>query len=115
MHANNEELVKRFALEMPVSRMVVNSPGALGGIGATINLVPALTLGCGAVGGSSTSHNIGPLDLMNTRNVAYGVRELEDIRELAVGATKEVASSLDLGDKEELINLLVKKIIEELK
>ena len=52
---------------------------------------------------------------MNTRNVAYGVRELEDIRELAVGATKEVASSLDLGDKEELINLLVKKIIEELK
>lgn len=115
MHANNEELVKRFALEMPVSRMVVNSPGALGGIGATINLVPALTLGCGAVGGSSTSHNIGPLDLMNTRNVAYGVRELEDIRELAVGATKEVAASLDLGDKEELINLLVKKIIEELK
>ncbi|MDO7203361.1 hypothetical protein Q5M85_03095 [Paraclostridium bifermentans] len=29
----------------------------------------ALTLGCGAIGGSSTSNNIGPLDLINIKKV----------------------------------------------
>ncbi len=33
MHANDEELVKKFALKMPVSRILVNTPAALGGIG----------------------------------------------------------------------------------
>ncbi|MGG7060760.1 acetaldehyde dehydrogenase, partial [Clostridium tertium] len=51
MHANDEELVKRFALNMPVSRILVNTPSALGGIGGSTNLTPALTLGCGAIGG----------------------------------------------------------------
>ena len=47
-----------------------NTPAALGGIGATTCLFPALTLGCGAVGGSSSSNNIGPLDLINIKRVA---------------------------------------------
>ena len=37
----------------------------------TTGLFPALTLGCGAVGGSSSSNNIGPLDLINIRRVAW--------------------------------------------
>ena len=44
-----------FAARVPASRIVVNTSSALGGIGATTNLMPALTLGCGAVGGSATS------------------------------------------------------------
>ncbi len=60
--------------------MLVNTPSALGGIGATTNLFPALTLGCGAIGGSSTSNNIGPLDLVNIKRVAWGVRELEELK-----------------------------------
>ena len=60
--------------------MLVNTPGALGGTGATTNLAPALTLGCGSVGGSATSDNITPLNLINIRRVAYGVKELEDLR-----------------------------------
>ena len=40
----------------------------------------ALTLGCGAVGGSSTSDNITPMNLINIRRVAWGVRELDEIR-----------------------------------
>lgn len=111
IHSKNKELVKTFALGMPTSRIIVNSPGALGGIGATTNLVPALTLGCGAVGGSSTSNNIGPLDLINIRRVACGVRDLEDIRE---EESEILPKSIDLGDKEELVNLLVKRILEEL-
>ena len=56
------------------------SPGALGGVGATTKLAPALTLGCGAVGGSATSDNVTPLHLINIRRVAWGQQELEDLR-----------------------------------
>ena len=72
IHATDEQVVRRFALEIPVSRFMVNTPGALGGIGKSTNLFPALTLGCGAVGGSSSSNNIGPMDLINIRRVAWG-------------------------------------------
>ena len=62
---------------MPVSRFLVNVPASLGGIGAETALFPALTLGCGAVGGSSSSNNIGPLDLINLRRVAWGSEKPE--------------------------------------
>ncbi|MGO1042599.1 acetaldehyde dehydrogenase (acetylating) [Clostridioides difficile] len=111
MHANDEELVKKFALNMPVSRILINTPSALGGIGASTNLVPALTLGCGAIGGSSTSNNIGPLDLINVKRVAYGVKEIEELR----GDKSQVEKSMfDSMDKEELINLLVQRLVKEL-
>jgi acetaldehyde dehydrogenase (acetylating) len=80
IHSNNEAVIKEFALKKPVNRLLVNTPGALGGIGATTNLTPALTLGCGTVGGSSTSDNIGPLHLINIRRVAYGMRELFELK-----------------------------------
>lgn len=80
IHAEDPELIRRVALAVPASRVMVNTPSALGGIGATTNLFPALTLGCGAVGGSSSSNNIGPLDLINIKRVAWGVRELEELR-----------------------------------
>ena len=72
IHAEDEEVIRKFALRVPVSRFLVNTPAALGGIGATTGLFPALTLGCGAVGGSSSSNNISPLDLINIRRVAWG-------------------------------------------
>jgi acetaldehyde dehydrogenase (acetylating) len=77
IHAQDEDLVRRLALAVPASRVLVNTPAALGGIGATTGLFPALTLGCGAVGGSSSSNNIGPLDLIDIKRVAWGVREPE--------------------------------------
>ncbi len=80
IHSRNEEVIREFALKKPVSRLLVNTPGALGGVGATTNLAPALTLGCGSVGGSSTSDNITPMNLINIRRVAWGVKELEELR-----------------------------------
>jgi len=71
LHAEDEAVVRKFALQIPVSRFLVNTPAALGGIGATTGLFPALTLGCGAVGGSSSSNNISPLDLINIRRVVW--------------------------------------------
>ena len=75
MHARDDGAVERFARHVPVSRFLVNTPAALGGIGASTGLFPALTLGCGAVGGSSSSNNISPLDLINIRRVAWGTGE----------------------------------------
>ena len=54
IHSQDTDVIREFALKKPVSRLLVNTPGALGGVGGTTNLAPALTLGCGAVGGSAT-------------------------------------------------------------
>lgn len=109
MHANDEELVKRFACRVPASRILINTPGALGGVGATTNLFPALTLGCGAVGGSATTNNVGPMDLINIKRVAYGVKELDEIRNSAPGGSNNASAC-----SEEMIDLLVKRIMKEL-
>lgn len=77
IHAQERAVVENFARIVPVSRFLVNTPAALGGIGATTGLFPALTLGCGAAGGSSSSNNIGPMDLINIRRVAWGHKPQE--------------------------------------
>lgn len=82
IHSQDKAVIREFALKKPVSRLLVNTPGALGGVGATTGLSPALTLGCGAVGGSATSDNISPLNLINIRRVAYGLKELSDLRQI---------------------------------
>ena len=99
MHAEDRAAVEKFAKAVPVSRFLVNTPAALGGIGATTKLFPALTLGCGAVGGSSSSNNIGPMDLVNIRRVAWGVED------------SQTQVQVD-GD---LVELLAQKILERLK
>ena len=63
MHTKDDRMVEYFAERMPASRIIINSPSALGGIGASTALMPALTLGCGAIGGSATSENVGPMNL----------------------------------------------------
>jgi len=98
MHCRDEAVVRKFALQIPVSRFLVNTPAALGGIGASTNLFPALTLGCGAVGGSSTSNNISPLDLINIRRVAWDTGEAPKVTY-----------------NEDLVALLTQKILERLK
>ncbi|MBQ8852499.1 MAG: acetaldehyde dehydrogenase (acetylating) [Oscillibacter sp.] len=80
IHSEDMSVIREFALKKPVSRLLVNTPGALGGVGASTGLQPALTLGCGAVGGSATSDNVGPMNLINIRRVAFGLKELEEIR-----------------------------------
>ena len=105
IHATDDAVVERFALQVPVSRFLVNTPAALGGIGATTGLFPALTLGCGAVGGSSSSNNIGPMDLINIRRVAWGNREAES------GHTK-VEKQPEISDP--LLDSLTEKLLRRL-
>ena len=82
IHANNTDVVRAFCREIPVSRFLVNAPAAQGGIGAATQLFPALTLGCGAVGGSSSSNNISPMDLVNIRKVAWGQSKEDTLVEI---------------------------------
>ena len=82
IHANNTETVRSFCREIPVSRFLVNAPAAQGGIGAATKLFPALTLGCGAVGGSSSSENISPMELVNIRKVAWGQSKEDTLVEI---------------------------------
>ena len=100
MHATDEGVIRRFAAKIPVSRFLVNTPAALGGIGATTGLFPALTLGCGAVGGSSSSNNISPMDLINIRRVAWDTGVQPAQKTLTVN--------------EELVQLLTEKILQRL-
>ena len=99
MHCTDETVIRKFALQIPVSRFLVNTPAALGGIGATTGLFPALTLGCGAVGGSSSSNNISPLDLINIRRVAWDQ-----------SAPRSEAPTVDAS----LVEMLTAKILERL-
>jgi hypothetical protein len=115
IHTENQAIAKHYALQVPASRILVNTPGAIGGIGATTNLTPALTLGCGAVGGSSTSDNVNPMNLLNLRRVAYGVRELSDIK--ATEPTQETNCDINTSNvaTDKLVEELVKQVLAKLK
>lgn len=113
MHTKNEAIVDYFAKRVPVSRIVVNTPSTLGGIGASTALQPALTLGCGAVGGSATSENVGPMQLINKRYVAYGQKEMEDIRAEIDSCVESADNQPDLSDIN--VDEIVKSVIARLK
>ncbi|MBM9613748.1 acetaldehyde dehydrogenase (acetylating) [Desulfobulbus rhabdoformis] len=71
LHSQDEAVIREFALRKPVSRLLVNTPSTQGAVGISTNLPPSFTLGCGTVGGSSTSDNVGPMHLLNLRHLAY--------------------------------------------
>ena len=120
IHSKNENVIREFALKKPVSRVLINTPATLGGIGATTNLFPALTLGCGAAGGGVTSDNVTPMNLINIRKVGYGVRQLEDIKS-GVQA-EEVAETSENGyfanqssmESMQDLNELLEKLLKQL-
>jgi acetaldehyde dehydrogenase (acetylating) len=74
IHSRDDVRIRQYGLRMPAFRVVVNSPSTLGSVGITTNLPPAMTLGCGAIGGNVTSDNIGPMHLINLKRVAWEVR-----------------------------------------
>lgn len=110
IHTNDEAMVTYFAKRIPASRIIVNSPSALGGIGATTGMMPALTLGCGAVGGSATSENVGPMNLLNIRKVASGICEIEDMKNTAKQAGLE-EKSMDLDvTVDKIVEMIIKRL-----
>ncbi len=78
LHATADPVIEQFALYKPAMRIVVNTVAALGSVGMTTDLFPAMTLGPGAVGGSITSDNVGPMHLVDVKRVAFEAYPLHD-------------------------------------
>jgi acetaldehyde dehydrogenase (acetylating) len=93
IHAQDDDVIRAYGLRMPAGRIVVNSPSPQGSIGASTNLFPAMTLGCGAEGGNITSDNIGPMHLVNLRRVAYEVRPARGGAPLEVAQPRAAAAA----------------------
>lgn len=79
IHSRDEEVVRQFALKKPVGRVLVNTAGTFGSMGATTNLFPSMTLGSGSAGKGMTSDNVSPMNLIYVRKVGYGVRTADEI------------------------------------
>ena len=74
IHSQDTKAVREFGERVPAFRVCVNTASVHGSIGYSTNLFPAMTLGCGALGGNITSDNIGPQHLMNIRRIAWESR-----------------------------------------
>lgn len=108
IHSHNEEVIREFGLKKPVSRMLVNTPSTHGAVGISTSLFPSFTLGCGTVGGSSTSDNVTPLNLMNVRRIAYDLGNVS-----CPPAAAASAQSCDSGSVD--INAITEMIVKQLK
>ena len=78
IHCTDMDVITEFVLKKPIFRVLINTPAALGGVGATTNLAPSFTLGSGTWGGSSVSENVSPKHLLNIKRAAWhtGIPEL---------------------------------------
>lgn len=78
IHTNDPQIVREFSRK-PASRILVNTGGTQGGTGASTALAPAFTLGCGTWGGSATSENVTPMNLVNIKRVVYGLKDVSTL------------------------------------
>jgi len=69
--SRNDEVIRRFGEVMNAGRIIVNSPGSVGALGAVYNdLVPTFSFGCGTGGGNSTTDNVNIYHYLNIKRVA---------------------------------------------
>lgn len=77
IHSQNDAAVREFGQAVPAFRVCVNTSAVHGSTGYSTRLFPAMTLGCGALGGNITSDNISPHHLMNIKRIAWESRPVE--------------------------------------
>lgn len=104
IHSCDDDIILQFGLKKKVSRILVNTPSSQGGVGDTTNLAPAFTLGCGAPGGSATSDNVSPKNLIDIRRIAWGVEDVEPET-----CNIESSTSIDVDLIKELVLAELKK------
>lgn len=129
IHSQDDKTIREFGEAMPVSRIVVNTLASIGAVGATTNLDPSMTLGCGSYGGNVSSDNITARHLFNVKRIAYSTKEidvpkpgenssvtastnnnLEGIVSNVLNATQgEVNGQIDSGKIEQLVKQVLKE------
>ena len=70
--SQDDPFIKSYADAIGASRILVNQPDSIGGVGDiyTDAMRPSLTLGTGSWGKNSLSHNLSTYDLLNIKTVA---------------------------------------------
>ncbi|HEX8634798.1 MAG TPA: aldehyde dehydrogenase family protein [Pyrinomonadaceae bacterium] len=95
IHTRSRDVAVAYGMEMPASRVVVNTPTTHGAIGFSTALPPSMTLGCGSWGGNVTSDNISPLHLMDIKRVAFETRPVKSARPARTGAASPAPSNVN--------------------
>lgn len=93
IHTRSREAATKYGLEMPASRICVNTPTTHGAIGFSTALPPSMTLGCGSWGGNVTSDNVSPIHLMDVKRVAFETRPVASSRPANTTASTQSAPS----------------------
>jgi acetaldehyde dehydrogenase / alcohol dehydrogenase len=69
--SRNEEIIRKYGEVINAGRIIVNSPGSIGALGAVYNdLVPTFSFGCGTGGGNSTTDNVNVFHYLNIKRLA---------------------------------------------
>jgi len=69
--SRNDEVIQKFSEVLNAGRIIVNSPGSIGALGAVYNdLVPTFSFGCGTGGGNSTTDNVNIYHYLNIKRLA---------------------------------------------
>ena len=84
MHTGSREAAIKYGVQMPASRVVINSPTTHGAIGFSTDLPPSMTLGCGSWGGNVTSDNVSPVHLLDIKRVAFETKPVNGPANIAL-------------------------------
>lgn len=109
IHTGDDQIAREFSLDLPVSRIVVNTLSTMGAVGGTTGLVPSMTLGCGTFGGNITSDNISARHLLNIKRMAYGIKEVTVPKG---GSSSKQLASKQVKDKD--TSRIIAKVIQEM-
>ncbi|MGE8037305.1 aldehyde dehydrogenase family protein [Lysinibacillus sp. NPDC093692] len=115
IHTENTALAEQFSIELPVSRIVINTLSSIGAVGGTTGLAPSFTLGCGTFGGNITSDNITARHLLNIKRMAYGIKDVEVpkpkfLTKPVVENIKAQDPSLDTAVVQQIVDQVLKQI-----
>lgn len=119
IHTSNDKIAREFSLDLPVSRIVVNTMSTMGAVGGTTNLRPSFTLGCGTFGGNITSDNISAEHLMLKKRMSYGVKDVHvpapPANDVAQVVEQVVNTKSHHGIDEALVSKIVEEVLKKLK
>ena len=127
IHTEDKDMVMKFS-DMPVCRIMVNSPSTQGGVGGCNNLLISYTLGAGTIGGSAVSENVGPQNFINKKVIAWATVDLSDLKAIdptwdydpepeapaadafANAFNSAASSGITQDQLNEIVNLMVKSL-----
>lgn len=84
IHGEDQQMIARLSA-LKASRIIINTPSLLGGMGFSAGTDPSFMLGTGTWSGSIVSDNVTPLHLINIKRVAFGNRPWRDIYSPTMG------------------------------